>query len=281
MLKTRITENLFRFTDLSIFDDDTNAYVFLTEVGPIVIDTIGDPKHFKTIMDFIRENGYEKPSALIYTHGHLDHILLTRDNIAYFPVYAHNSSFRVINEGKSRVLSGLIRAGKLFKNINVVYPNITFENEIRINAGSYSFILIHTPGHTPDSLTVFEEKTNMAFTGDNMIIIDRKLLVPKLDYANGYIESLNEIRKLNPGIILSGHGEEIESGYYFTTFDEYLKANLHFAEKAVLEKMNIAELDVYDIFDPDLLDKIYNPENSIIIENLLSAYQFFLNKTDI
>lgn len=71
------------------------------------------------------------------------------------------------------------------------------------------FEVLHTPGETPDALTVWVPKYKAAFVGDNVYdsfpnIYTLRGTQPR--WALDYVESINKVLALNPDIVLPSHG---------------------------------------------------------------------------
>lgn len=81
------------------------------------------------------------------------------------------------------------------------------EEERTMNLGEREITILPTPGHTEDSLCVYDKKTDSLFTGDT-IIEDKSVVVS--DMAS-YIASLKKLEGISPARILPGHGNIIEN----------------------------------------------------------------------
>ena len=94
-----------------------------------------------------------------------------------------------------------------------VEPTITFDDHYEFELGGVKFEIFHTPGETPDALTVWIPKYQAAFVGDN--IYDS---FPNMYTLRGttprwpleYIASLNKVLALKPEMVLPSHGLPIQ-----------------------------------------------------------------------
>lgn len=87
----------------------------------------------------------------------------------------------------------------------------------------FSFQVIYTPGHTPDSITIYFYDYGCMFTGDFLFKKD----IGRTDLLGGsakdMLESLNKIKKFDEDIkIYPGHGNTTILGYE-KKYNEYLK----------------------------------------------------------
>ncbi len=135
---------------------ETNCYIVGDESTEeaFIIDPGGDGKKIKKELN---DTGL-KPKAVINTHGHADHI--GADALFGLPVWIHTLDASFL-EDSSKNLSGalgfLLRIGK---------PDRLLEHGDRLSLGHNVFEVIHTPGHTPGSISLKSE--GVVFTGDTL-----------------------------------------------------------------------------------------------------------------
>lgn len=213
-----ICKNTYLFTDAEE-EFFFNSTVILTEEGPIIIDVFRDYKQFVYIEKFLKDKGFSKPAAIIYTHWHTDH---TCGNKTYTncPVIAHIGTKEHLEDFINNDLNRLIEKGILEKDTKPILPTKVFEKEIELTIGTKKLKLIHCSGHTYDSILVYDEKSNILIAGDNLVggevffsmppVIppDQKDACPKdLEVA------FNIVEELKPQYIIPGHGQIVEPDY--------------------------------------------------------------------
>ncbi len=146
-----------------------------------------------------------KPTEIIATHGHFDHIMaVTELKLAYgIPFAIHkNDEFLVKNMQSS---------AKHFLGIITDPPPAIDEfldTKSLIKIGDYQLEIIETPGHTPGSCCFYSKAENILFAGD-LLFADGGVGRSDFSYSNGeeLQISLKKIFKLSPEtIIYSGHG---------------------------------------------------------------------------
>jgi glyoxylase-like metal-dependent hydrolase (beta-lactamase superfamily II) len=179
-----------------------NCYViaFTKAKEACLIDPGGEPQR---IEEFIRNRGLNL-KFIINTHGHGDHIL----GNGYFnvPVYIHKLEKDYLTDPKKN-LSGMYglsvklpEASKLLEDGDKVYLN-DLEMEI-----------IHTPGHTPGSISI--KLDGVVFTGDTLFAGG----VGRTDLPDGDEETLfdsikNKLFVLDDDtLVYPGHGDETTIG---------------------------------------------------------------------
>jgi glyoxylase-like metal-dependent hydrolase (beta-lactamase superfamily II) len=81
-----------------------------------------------------------------------------------------------------------------------------------IAAGDASISAVHTPGHAPDHLCLWQEETRTIFGGD-LAIMGTTVYVPPAPFGDlaDYLASLDLVLALNPRRILPAHGAGIDN----------------------------------------------------------------------
>lgn len=75
--------------------------------------------------------------------------------------------------------------------------------------GACRFEVIHTPGHHPGHISLYERQEKILFVGD-MVGMEVPFYTPSSGGAEGYLASLEKYRALDSGLILPSHGDLIE-----------------------------------------------------------------------
>src|SRR5262249_44733725 len=93
-----------------------------------------------------------------------------------------------------------------------ILPTILFDDKYEFTLGGLTFQLFHTPGETPDHLTVWIPQLKAAFTGDNYYesfpnMYPLRGTPPR--WALDYVNSLDKGLALNPEIVLPSHGRPL------------------------------------------------------------------------
>jgi alkyl sulfatase BDS1-like metallo-beta-lactamase superfamily hydrolase len=93
-----------------------------------------------------------------------------------------------------------------------VETTVLFDKTHTLTVGDTTFELLHTPGETPDHLTVWIPKLKAAFVGDNFYESFPNLYTlrgTRPRWALEYVESLNRVLALEPELVLPSHGPAI------------------------------------------------------------------------
>lgn len=191
---------------------ETNCYLVYCQdtLECAVIDPGAEPeKIFRTIghMDL-------KPTILINTHGHVDHIGANRDIKDKFdiPLYIHAADSPMLEDILQSELSFLLGAKKSPP------PDKFLEQGDKLKIGNVSLSVVHTPGHSPGSVSLMGN--GILFSGDTLFFGG----VGRTDLPGGSWEELEgSIREKiftlpADTVVLPGHGPT-------TTIDQETKFN--------------------------------------------------------
>ncbi|MER9360876.1 MBL fold metallo-hydrolase [Mesorhizobium sp. M0500] len=90
-----------------------------------------------------------------------------------------------------------------------------------VDLGDRAFEVIHTPGHSPGGIALYENRTGILFSGD--IIYDGPLIddVYHSD-IDDYVETLLHMRDLDVSVVHGGHFPSFGKVRYRQLVDEYL-----------------------------------------------------------
>ncbi|QKY71140.1 MBL fold metallo-hydrolase [Lentibacillus sp. CBA3610] len=192
-----------------------------------------------------------RPSAIILTHGHFDHVggLLELVDEWNVPVYAHELEMPYLTGEKSYPEPDPGVEGGTLAKISGIYPNepINLGNAVKplpddnTIPGLEDWEWIHTPGHSPGHVAFYREKDSLLLSGDAFITVRQDSFYNVLmqnDEVNGpprYLttdwdaakKSVEKLEALNPGMVVPGHGtamegEELKEGlsHLVQTFDQ-------------------------------------------------------------
>lgn len=181
----------------------TNCYL-LESFGESVIIDPGDDG------DFLSEKIYFQNlnlKMLLVTHGHFDHVLAANELKINFkaPLFISKKDLFLLEKaGESAFFwTGIVPKFK------VVKPSGFLKAYDKIEFGRDLLEVIETPGHTPGSLSYYNEKEKMLFCGD--LIFKNGLGRTDFVYSlkRELNKALNKILKLPPEtIVFPGHGDK-------------------------------------------------------------------------
>ena len=143
---------------------ETNAYFYIYEKKKhgFLIDPAAQAD---ALFQQIEKNGWTIEKILI-THGHFDHIgaVESLHQQLKIPYIAHQNGREYLTDGS---LNLGYYCGRTFDLTEAEYVNDG--DEIRLNADpSVVLKVIHTPGHTQDSVLYYDMANKTAFVGDTI-----------------------------------------------------------------------------------------------------------------
>lgn len=196
-----------------------NCYVIYDENAKeaIVIDPGDEPD---LIVDFIKEKGlYVK--YILCTHGHFDHIGAVKE------IKEETDAKIALHEKEIETYRNSSSIAREFFGMQIdpqPEPDILLKDGESIFIGNLQFRIIHTPGHSPGSISVY--CNGYLFTGDTLFAGS----AGRTDLMGGSMqELLNSLKKIatlpKDTVIFPGHGPntkieiEIKSNpFYYNLF---------------------------------------------------------------
>lgn len=176
--------------------------VYVYEVDGLLIDT-GPYSALNQLKPFFNKINIEK---IALTHIHEDHSGNANwlQKKKHVPIYIHESS---VENAKEKGIHPFYRRmywgpRKPFEAQSI--PNV-------IETENFKFEVIETPGHSKDSITLYERSNGWLFTGDLYITQKPKLFLRE-ESVPSTIQSLNKLLTLDINKLYCGHTGKVENG---------------------------------------------------------------------
>lgn len=173
----------------------------------------------------------ERALSCVASHTHFDHIGCHHE----FPgcCAVHSAEAHVLADPRNDwTLAGRYATDEMFDRlpegwdtaayrVKPANPDRVLEAGDVIDLGDRAFEVIHTPGHSPGGIGLFEHKTGIFLSGD--IVYDG----PLIDDAYHsdipvYVETLERLRSLPVSVIHGGHFPSFGPTRYRQLIDEYV-----------------------------------------------------------
>ena len=189
-----------------------NIGYLLTDEGSILIDTPQRPTVAMQLKEALER--FSPVRYIINTECHRDHF--TGAGFFTAPVIAHeNTRDAILKTAKETVLSRVSvidpEGYQLMESWKANPPAITFSEKLTLHLGGSTVECLHHPGHTDGQTSVLLREEGVLFTGDNVFFKTQAFLNSGNVYR--WMESLDEIAKLDFEYIVPGHGEDCGKSY--------------------------------------------------------------------
>lgn len=237
-------------SDIHVFTSDLYAQVkaglIVSEEGCILLDTLPFPEETIQIVDYVSNHCPGGVQQIVFTHHHADHTY----GACQFPgttVVAHaltrtcliERGFDALAVAKSQTLE--------LADVELVLPTVVFDQgELSLHVGKKTVHLIHSPGHTPDSI--------MAYVVEDKVLFASDTLMPVPTIFDGDLEtlihSLERIKELPIESLVQGHGGVIlrgEVAFHADRSVAYLEKIRDLTSQAIAEgqsRDSLLEIDI-------------------------------------
>jgi len=195
----------------------SHIYLILDQNEAVLIDAHIGPMA-EQVLEAIKEiTPLSNLKKVILTHGHMDHIgacpLIEEKTDASIAI--HTADAQYIQEPWTQFLTlyqdlGITKqayddfislAGG--RGVKITHP---LQDGDIIKVGSIELQIIHTPGHSPGSICIYEPETKMMFTGDALIPSEwYSTTIGVFQDAAKYIQSLERLSEMEIDTLCPGH----------------------------------------------------------------------------
>ena len=209
----RIADNVYAL--LSDLYAQVTSTVVVTDRGAIVIDAMPFPVEAREVAAFVeRELGPGQVRYLINTHHHADHVYGSY-LFEEAEVVAHDLCRDLLERVGRPSLERAKKTTVDLAEVEIRLPDMTFTEEMYIHLGGNDLRLFHTPGHSPDGISVYVEGEKLLVAGDAVMPVPH---LPRGDLEQ-LRATLHQFKELNPSFIVQGHGGVLLRGEVGETID--------------------------------------------------------------
>ena len=194
--------------------DGVNGNCFIIVRDELTLIDTGMPRNSEKIVQYIQEVLNRKPSeikTIVLTHFHIDHVGDANDlkKLSGAKVAIHEADADYVAGTKTQPAprGGM---GMIFKVlIPLFFKSRPVEPDIKLKDGDTiaGLTTIHTPGHTPGSICLFDPASKILFVGDLLRFNGSKIeMGPSSLDTSEVKQSINKIAAIDFDVMLSGHG---------------------------------------------------------------------------
>lgn len=208
-----ISRNAIAYVYDSIESYLTNVFLIEGRSKVFIIDTFCGSESMVSVLNTLNTNFQNKEIIVINTHFHWDHVW-------------GNCSFRgknIISHEICRELLDKQWETQVNKNkryiegkVEKCLPGITFKEKIIFHDEGIE--LFYSPGHTVDSISIFDHNERILYVGDNL---EKPIIYVENDDISAYIKTLENYLNYKPKKIAAGHTLNLTEENIFETI-EYL-----------------------------------------------------------
>jgi len=220
----KLDSDLYAYPWVSMQENNCNSYFIGGDV-PVLID----PGHQHLVKNLINQmekdkNRFEDIRLIFATHVHPDHFEATQ-------TFARAGVLLALHPEEEKFMKEA--GGEFYRGFGMEMPEIKvdfFLKEGELKLGTKTLQVLHTPGHSPGSISLYWPEKKALFTGDVVFAMG----VGRTDFPGGdgnlLRDSIERLARLDAEWVLSGHGEVLKGkkniqrnfSYVRTNFFEYL-----------------------------------------------------------
>ena len=250
--------------------DIANCSFIITKNSVILIDTGSSQQYGEQIKKEINKITDKPIKYVINTHHHPDHFLgnsafnesnifsdkYTKDEIE------KNGDLYIIN------LTNLVQSA--MNNTKIKVPNQILTTQI-LDLDGYKLKVLYFYGHTKSDIAIYDENKKILYASD--LVFNKR--TPSTPHANikDWINSLNELEKIDYSILVPGHGLASNSKEPIKETISYL----NYLEKSLKNSAKDG-LDIYEILNKPIPNEfkdftMFKEEFERTIINLYPTYE--------
>ena len=197
-------------------EDEVDTFVVLTRRRLVIVDTHSTPALAAQLASLCIGPDDGDRLLVVNTHADYDHAwgnqVFSGPEAAFpAPIVGHGRCAERLSgdEGAAELARGRAREPGRFDEVVLVPPDITAgDSGLTIHGGDLTLVLLHTPGHTDDHLSVWIPELRVVLAGDAA-----EHPWPHVDTPDGIAQaraSLVRLQQLDPLYVLPCHGGTTE-----------------------------------------------------------------------
>lgn len=193
------TEKISKTTTVYTYDNiesyDTNVILIEKKSKYYLIDTYCGSESMLPILNVT--NHSDKEVIVINTHFHWDHVwgnCCFKNNT----IISHSKCRHLLDKNWERQLNE--NSNYLSGMVEKQLPNTTFQEKLFFHEDGLE--LFYTPGHTVDSISIFDQQEQILYVGDNL---EQPIIYVESNDIQTYLKTLQNYLHYRPQNIIAGH----------------------------------------------------------------------------
>jgi glyoxylase-like metal-dependent hydrolase (beta-lactamase superfamily II) len=194
--------------------DGVNGNCFIIVRDELTLIDTGMPKNSAKIVHYIQDILKREPTdikTIVLTHFHIDHVGSASDlkKLSGAKVAIHKKDADYVAGRKTQPVPGGAKGMIVKVLMPLLFGSRPVEPDIKLNDGDIiaGLTTIHTPGHTPGSICLFDPASRILFVGDLLRFNGSKIEIGASSLDSSEVQkSINKIAALDFDIMLPGHG---------------------------------------------------------------------------
>lgn len=247
-----------------------NSYLLKDDAGGILIDAgCGFEECYGKIREFLKKNGLAPADVhtVVLSHAHPDHMgampFLLQESSPRIIIHSLEAPLAIENELLNATFD-IAHISKYYSSrlggaepvgINEYFSALcpmgsaaatdTVEDGDVLVLGGRRFEVVHTPGHAPGHICLYDRENELLLSGDVVGAVVA-WYCPSGGGARGYLESLDRIESLDVATILPSHGGEIT---HVGDSIEKTRSFILAREARIIELLESGEMSLLDLTD--------------------------------